>query len=204
MAKTLRCLLLLPLGFAGLAGCNPFAECSDTERPLTEPVVGGVDVEAQAALHLKEFTGELVWYETGHRSPIVMSLQRGEYPAWRDTDCDGTLIGFGIPGVWRVHSGDGLIDSRIDDGINPPYDQQLELHLNRRGQLAWFYPTIQTLTPRFEVLRAAGEVPEKWISGPTPRLELIFEPPDMKPRDTEIVLDLADVGLVPVGSVSFQ
>jgi hypothetical protein len=196
--------LFSSVALLALVDCNPFAafaECDGSgERDVASgEVVAGVDVDERVASLLMPFTGELVWSQTGNHSALNAIWKRSESPARLEADCDGNFTGLGVPIELRVSSADSLLDSG---------QLLFTLALNPQGQVSSINPPSYFVDPNFSALKAAGEVPDAWISGYSPRVELVVSVPDLKPKDGEILVNVPTSATqsrqVSIGSITFQ
>ncbi|MEO8903772.1 MAG: hypothetical protein ABI488_15820 [Polyangiaceae bacterium] len=139
-----------------------------------------------------------MWSETNDHSGVVVSTERSADPASRLTDCDGNFEGYGVPLETRITSDDGLIRGG---------PLGFSLRLDRQAQVTSLKEQSFTLDLDFEQLKAAGETPDRWISGFSPKLTLILVPPEMNPQDAEIVVDEPTSSTssrsVTIGSLTF-
>jgi hypothetical protein len=143
-------------------------------------VAKGVDVYASAAVAFNEHQGDLVWSETGDRSKLVVTTERAPMPATVTSDCRGEFDGFEVPAQARLVSDDGLVNL-----VGP-----FLIYLNRDGEISRLENVIVDSTLDFEALRAAGEVPKGWTSGPAPRLKVTLVAPMMKPQNAEVLAEI--------------
>lgn len=185
-----------------LACCNPlagFVECDN--GPSREVAAGevfeGVDVDARVAPAFHETHGELVWSETGDRTQVVVTTERGSKPASTTSDCDATFNGFVVPAQTTLVSDDGFVD----------FTCPLFFRLDREGKISEAAPASCGGYLDFEALKAAGETPSAWISGFDPKLVVTLLAPEMKPQDAEVLVDEA-LGAgksrqVSIGSLTF-
>ena len=185
-----------------LACCNPlagFVECENGSRRDIAPgeVVEGVDVDASVAVAFNQHQGELVWSETGDRSNVTVTTERGRVPASTTSDCDGRFDGFVFPAQARMVSDDGFVD----------FTCPFRIYLDRQGKISMFENVICGGSLDFEALKAAGETPWAWISGFDPRLLVTLVAPEMKPQNAEVLVEEAlgdsKSHLVSIGSLTF-
>lgn len=186
----------------GLACCDPlagFVECENGPDREIAPgeVAEGVDVDARVAVAFNHYQGELVWSETGDRSNVVVTTERGTMPSHLTSDCDGRFDGFVVPAQATLVSDDGFVD----------FTCPFFIYLDREGKISKFEPAICGGFLDFEALKAAGETPWAWISGFDPRLAVTLVAPEMKPQNAEVLVDEALGGgkshEVSIGSLTF-